>query len=416
MYIDYQQVFQEFENADLLLKFILTGMDHLFTRSQVVKYLQVILLLLPTVSVVLAQNLVPNPSFEDPIDFNSNEIKGWHKIQISDTPDYFNTGNELNTNKQFEEYISEVFPKSGSGFAGIFCFRTDPNREIKNVREFIETPLLCQLEKDSFYRIQVSLMLDPESNGSIKNFGICFSGRSNLNNKSFATLSVKPQVSFSRIFLDDTHNWMVLDTLYRASGSEKYVCLGNFLADKNTVLKNEKFPVETGKKEKWELTRRELAVYYYLDDIIVEKVSQKGNEIINILPDETMASQDSVFHLDEIKIDSAIILKNIVFEFNKSDLLPQSFKELNKLFDLMNNNPEIRVKLEGHTDNIGDFDFNLNLSVERVKAVAFFLESKGIDPDRIEYEGFSFLYPLESNDTEEGRARNRRVSFKIIQK
>jgi outer membrane protein OmpA-like peptidoglycan-associated protein len=115
-------------------------------------------------------------------------------------------------------------------------------------------------------------------------------------------------------------------------------------------------------------------------------------------------------------LDSTIILKNIFFEFNKADLLPASFNELQKLHDLMVKNATLKIKIEGHTDNHGNYEFNLQLSKKRAESVVLYLINKGISSDRMESAGFSYAIPVASNDTPEGRQLNRRVAFKIISK
>jgi OOP family OmpA-OmpF porin len=82
----------------------------------------------------------------------------------------------------------------------------------------------------------------------------------------------------------------------------------------------------------------------------------------------------------------------------------------------MSTNPKIRIRLEGHTDNIGSYQYNLGLSLSRVESVAKYLIYKGIDSGRIELAGFSFRNPIATNETDEGRQLNRRVVFKILDK
>lgn len=384
-------------------------------HSKNIIYISLCSLLIITAIPLYSQNLVPNSSFEEFIDFENAKSNGWHKIQISDTPDYFNLGSKNPHNSIFEEYIGRVKPKSGDSFIGIFCLRIDPVRNIKNIREYIGTPLIDTLEKDSIYKVEISLLLDEESNTAIKNFGLLFSETTKQFGREFKLFSLKPQLQYDSSYLQSMDKWMVLQFYYKAKGFENFLCLGNFSPDKSTKILNIVRTKLKGKEEKWGLTKKELAAYYYIDDVIIEKITVYNKDpliIIDVKADE----EEPVFNIDEIKTDSAIILKNIVFDFNKSELLPQSYKEADKLFALMNSNPEIRVKLEGHTDNIGTYDFNLKLSVDRVISVKNYLVGKGIDPGRIEYIGNSFSSPLESNDTEEGRAINRRVTFKIIQK
>jgi OmpA-OmpF porin, OOP family len=361
-----------------------------------------------------SQNLVLNSSFEEYINFDTAKYQGWHKAQKSDTPDYFNLSNNNPSNNIFNNYTGGAKPLNGNGFVGIFCYRVSPDREIKNIREFIEAPLIQQLEKDSLYRIQISLCLDAESNIVIKNFGILFSGSLLRFNKDFKLFAYKPQVEFNSTFLDSTQNWITLHTIYKAQGFEKYMIIGNFKSDKQTSTKKINIPKEKHKKKKWDLAKNELASYYYIDDIIIEKnPNPKSIEIIN--PEIVEETKDT-FNIDEIKLDTAIVLKNIIFDFNKSDLLPQSYTEINKLYHLMVSHPTIRIKLEGHTDNIGSYNFNLQLSIRRVESVVNFLIQKGISPERIEFAGYSYSVPIAPNDTEQDRQINRRVMFKIIEK
>jgi OmpA-OmpF porin, OOP family len=361
-----------------------------------------------------SQNLVPNPSFEEFISFDTSHNKGWHKVQESDTPDYFNLSNDHPYNNIFKDFLGGTKPKSGNGYVGIFCLRVNPKRSIKNIREFIESPLLTTLEKDSLYKVEISLCLDAESNIAIKSFGIYFSRTPTHFIQDSKMFVFKPQIEFNSSFLDSTNNWITLESLYKALGNEKYVVLGNFKPDNIIITKPVFTYQEKGKKKKWELVPREKASYYYLDDVKIEKVTLSDNvPIVTMKIDETIKD---TFNLNEIQLDTAILLKNIIFEFNKSDLLPQSYEEINKLYHLMITHNNIRIKLEGYTDNIGSYEFNLQLSIKRVESVVNYLVKNNIDPTRIEFSGYSFTHPVASNETEEGRKLNRRVTFKVIEK
>ena len=84
------------------------------------------------------------------------------------------------------------------------------------------------------------------------------------------------------------------------------------------------------------------------------------------------------------------------------------------LYDLMNENPEIRIRITGHTDNVGSDEANQKLSEGRANSVRDDLIRRGIAPERIEAEGKGESQPITTNDTEEGRAQNRRVEFVIL--
>ncbi len=118
--------------------------------------------------------------------------------------------------------------------------------------------------------------------------------------------------------------------------------------------------------------------------------------------------------LQPIKVGETVVLKNIFFETGAYELKSISEPELQKLIDLMTENPAIRIEISGHTDNVGSADSNLVLSGNRAKAVANYLIGKGITQDRISHKGLGDQQPVASNDTEEGRAQNRRTEFKVI--
>jgi outer membrane protein OmpA-like peptidoglycan-associated protein len=110
-----------------------------------------------------------------------------------------------------------------------------------------------------------------------------------------------------------------------------------------------------------------------------------------------------------IKIGENLVLKNINFEYAKYNLLPISFAELDKLANYLKNNPGITVHLLGHTDNIGNKSANLELSLNRAQSVKEYLKNKGINENRVTFTGLGSSQPIATNNTEGGRARNRRV-------
>lgn len=118
--------------------------------------------------------------------------------------------------------------------------------------------------------------------------------------------------------------------------------------------------------------------------------------------------------LKPIKEGVTVVLKNIFFDFNDYQLKESSFAELSKVVEFMNANPHINIEIGGHTDNVGSKAFNQTLSANRSKAVYDYLISKGIDKSRLSYKGYDFSQPIADNNTEEGRALNRRTEFKIV--
>lgn len=126
-------------------------------------------------------------------------------------------------------------------------------------------------------------------------------------------------------------------------------------------------------------------------------------------------NQEKQVFLTPIKTGESLVLNNIFFETNSHTLLPTSHAELNTVIELLQNNPSIKLLVEGHTDNIGNAEHNIKLSQQRAEAIVNYLTEKGIEPSRLQAKGYGFSKPIADNNTEEGRAMNRRTEIKIIE-
>ena len=117
-----------------------------------------------------------------------------------------------------------------------------------------------------------------------------------------------------------------------------------------------------------------------------------------------------------LEVGRKLVLDNINFSYNRYDIEEESEPELDYLVRLMLTRPKMQIKIEGHTDSIGDYYYNLNLSKRRAEAVKAYMVSKGIEPVRLFTIGYGEARPTAPNDSEEGRRRNRRTEFVILQK
>jgi outer membrane protein OmpA-like peptidoglycan-associated protein len=122
-------------------------------------------------------------------------------------------------------------------------------------------------------------------------------------------------------------------------------------------------------------------------------------------------AKGGVKYYDRFLQDGKIVSNGIRFDVGKATLRPESMGVLNKIYKLMNEHPEVNFSIEGHTDSDGNFDFNQKLSEERAKTVMDQLISMGIDAERLSSKGFGESKPVNTNDTPEGKAANRRVEF-----
>lgn len=119
------------------------------------------------------------------------------------------------------------------------------------------------------------------------------------------------------------------------------------------------------------------------------------------------------FELVPIAAGTKITLNKIYFNVSKFDLKAESFPELDRLAQLMNENPSMNIRLEGHTDTVGEFDANVELSRNRVNEVRRYLARKGIDAGRIETIGYGPSRPINTNKSLKERPENRRVEMVI---
>jgi outer membrane protein OmpA-like peptidoglycan-associated protein len=119
-------------------------------------------------------------------------------------------------------------------------------------------------------------------------------------------------------------------------------------------------------------------------------------------------------YLVPIEIGQVVRLNNVFFDFDKWDLRPESYVELDRVVKLLKDNPAIEIEMSAHTDSRGSDEYNFKLSDNRARSVMEYILSKGIAANRITSQGYGETKPVATNDTDEGRQLNRRVEFKIV--
>ncbi len=119
-------------------------------------------------------------------------------------------------------------------------------------------------------------------------------------------------------------------------------------------------------------------------------------------------------YLIPIEIGQVVRLNNVFFDFDKWDLRPESFMELNRVVKLLTENPGIEIEMSPHTDSRGSDEYNITLSENRARSVMEYILAKGIATNRITSQGYGETKPVVPNDTDENRQLNRRVEFKIM--
>jgi outer membrane protein OmpA-like peptidoglycan-associated protein len=123
---------------------------------------------------------------------------------------------------------------------------------------------------------------------------------------------------------------------------------------------------------------------------------------------------DLNIELNKLKVNTIVRLENIFFDYDKASLKTESRLELSKLLDFLQKNPTVSIEVRGHTDSQGSDTYNLTLSQQRAEAVREYLIINNISPARVTAKGFGETQPIAPNDTEAGRAQNRRTEFRIV--
>ncbi len=129
---------------------------------------------------------------------------------------------------------------------------------------------------------------------------------------------------------------------------------------------------------------------------------------------KTYKEIDLPIELKAYEVGESAILRNLFFDTNKAELRPESEVELNKLFNVLQQNQGMVIEISGHTDNVGNQVLNQKLSESRAQSVSDYLIGKGIDPNRLKPKGFGSDKPITTNDTDEGRQENRRIEYTIL--
>ncbi len=135
----------------------------------------------------------------------------------------------------------------------------------------------------------------------------------------------------------------------------------------------------------------------------------------------TNITLDTLLVLDRLEKNKVFVLKNIYFGLDSANIRPASARELDKLVEVLNDNPEIKIEMSSHTDSIGSVEYNINLSQRRAAASVNYLIKQGIPAQRLVAKGYGESKPIARNtnpngtDNPDGRQRNRRTEFKILE-
>jgi OmpA-OmpF porin, OOP family len=350
---------------------------------------------------VSGQNLVPNGSFEDytvcPGSYSEHadefRVRHWRPLTTG-SPDYFNACSEGEAAVPYN-WAGVSDPYDGYGYAGIYTWMN----LAKDYREYLHCKLIEPLVKDSVYQVEFRYKLSSYSKYATDRIGFLLSD--SIKRLSYdRPLALKPTFSFVKdsALTAETGSWEIAITEYKAKGNEQFLTIGNFHDNEATGNYHIRFRPESQPM----LVN---SAYYYVDDVRVSPKFMIGHDDGDGIP--------PVFTGEDPQLNTLYVLKNIRFEFNSYSLMPVSYADLDKVISYLIANPEISVRLSGHTDAVGNDEYNRLLSINRAKSAAAYLVSKGVDPWRVSTFGYGENNPLFSSETEEAHEINRRVEIEF---
>ncbi|MDN5212460.1 OmpA family protein [Fulvivirgaceae bacterium BMA12] len=373
-----------------------------------------------------AQNLVRNGSFENasacPVGLDELAFCDyWLPFGTNHpSPDYFHSCSSPHRMGIPNNAFGHQYAKSGQAYAGLIAYLTveaeeEENWELSNNhREFIQTYLTYPLEEGKTYYAEFHVSLVEDCDYAIANLGLLMTVETpELTWPKIQFEYFKPQIRHDRnLVIADNKTWTKISGTFKAKGGENVLTIGNFDNDERTKVKKNKSAKLNNIFRKKFLPK---IAYYYIDDVKVMAVDSLNKDV---------QTQPAIVHRkplnDEyfgtISVGDKVQLNNIYFEFDKATLLAESFFELNKLFNLLQENQDMEIRIEGHTDIIGSDKYNETLSRKRAEAVVDYLVKKGIGKTRIFFKGYGRSAPVASNESEKGRSLNRRVEFLILKK
>jgi outer membrane protein OmpA-like peptidoglycan-associated protein len=361
-----------------------------------------------------AQNLIQNSSFEA----QKCCPDGYSQFHCTDnwlqptrgTSDYYSNCENRFYNPEVkvpDNFFGSQNAYEGISYVGIYTFYKD------SYREYIEIKLDEPMTKNQQYGFSIQVSLADKASIAIQSLGVAFSDTLVRQQDLFFTLRLPHEKieNATKTHLVNKEDWTELYLDYTAKGGEQYVIFGNFLDNSET----DTVAVVTQQSSKSD----RFSAYYYLDNVCLASW-KSDNTCACFNNGEPPIIKQKFVELEKViqetppKVGDKFILKNIYFETAKATLLPTSNATLDSLYQLLIKYPTMQIKISGHTDSKGSHKYNLVLSESRALAVYSYLVEQNVSTERLDFIGFGKMRPIVTNETPEGRQRNRRVEFEVI--
>ena len=367
-----------------------------------------------------SQNLVSNGSFEDKRG-GRYTTRPW---RFTNTVDQFSRDGKSLRPKGTEGWDIPL-ARTGNVHVGI---RVHPK-----YREFLQIKLNQKLDEGHYYLFEMYVRSSVNTQMLLESIGASLYPRKPAYTTMINLYQQPPQIVYrdkAGIMQSDSIPWIKVRGLYRAKGGEKYLSIGNF--------ETTKFKEKLKFIDFFSPFSFKYFAYYYIDDISLVETDNQGiplylkDKMKEIEPkqvDSLELAIDTSFYSTPDSLDfditeenyiyniektDKLVLNKIRFEFGSSTLLPYSYDELELVLEYLNANTYAKIKIVGHTDNVGSSAANQKLSEKRAKSVYdYFIENR-ISKNRLSYSGKGESEPIATNSTSTGKNQNRRVEIILI--
>lgn len=331
------------------------------------------------------QNLIVNPSFESynscPLNIGSfGNLLQDVSLPTSSSGDYFNTCGSVDFGVP-SNFKGDQKAIDGSAYVGLYYYA------LNDYREYVQLNTTKTLREKHPYKISLQVSLAETSSLALKNMYIVLVNRKvkfpNSSALTSSRLDLQEDVRFHKIRLQpnksmaSTDEWVTLTAEFEAKGFENHIIVGNFDANVNTELLDQDASVLSSDFS-----------YYYLDNLGLEELPR--------------------IHYEKDKI---YVLERDPFEPKGYELDAEAVANVKKIFKYLKENAEVQMKITGHSDNVGQPEYNKFISSLRARAVALYLKNLGIDDNRIVWEGVGDTRPLGNGKIQQDHLANRRVEF-----
>ncbi len=417
-----------------------------------------LIMVLGSLSILRGQNLVVNPSFEIPKDSNTlippgefhiNKALGWNVASRAQATLYSSIPAIATTNRAMNKW--RFMAKEGNNVVGIITYGTVMGDDARELREYMHGSLVKPLTVGKKYYISYWVHFLCEGTNNI---GVAFVTKPFFTDSVYR-LKLKPLVNNSQIVnYTNGAQWTFVRDSFTAREPFKHFIIGNFFSNAKTQLQSNRyhhhkaFFDEIAIEEA--LDTKMPARSFEMDENVVvsnektkssepnsSKVTSTEDSKLNPTTDkrENAETIEKVGNIEKNKVEKnnktqestanatapevikgdVLILNKVLFNFNSSDLDPVSFAQIDMLTLLLQRDKTMKILVKGHTSSEGSDEYNLKLSENRAKSVVNYLVSKGIERSRLSFKGYGKTQPIEGNDTEESRQKNRRVEFEVME-